>query len=436
MRVTVEEINPVKRALKIEVPSDVVSQALNEAYADLKRRVKIPGFRPGKAPLNLLEQRFSQDVTADVIRQLVPDYYQRAVKQVGLAPVEPPTIEKVELKKDNPLSFVATVEIKPAVQVHDYLGLSVKRGKQSVNEEEVEKALEHLRDQMAQLVAYEGDHVITDQDFVLMDFIGYREGKPLEGGTAEGHLVQIGSKTLIPGFEEQLTGHRKGEQVKVEVTFPTDYPKKALAGQPVTFQVTIREIKKKALPALDDAFAQDMGAFKSLEELRAKLKQEILDRLRREEEQAQKQEMVKQLVARHNFEVPISLVQREMEILLARAEQRRRQAGLPAGQAGAAATPQDLEEARREYEPLARDRVKGWILLEAIAHQEGIQVQEGEIQQALERMATETRMTAAQLKQLLLKREGSLEPFKGNLLEDKVLDFLLSKTVVEEGAAA
>src|SRR6266478_6543219 len=117
MKVTVEEINPVKRALKIEVPSTVVSQAMSEAYADLKRRVKIPGFRPGKAPLSLLEQRFSQDVTADVIRQLVPDYYQRAVKQAGLAPVEPPTIEKVELKEDNPLSFVATVEIKPTIQV-------------------------------------------------------------------------------------------------------------------------------------------------------------------------------------------------------------------------------------------------------------------------------------------------------------------------------
>lgn len=429
MKVTVEEINPVKRALKIEVPSTVVSQAMSEAYADLKRRVKIPGFRPGKAPLSLLEQRFSQDVTADVIRQLVPDYYQRAVKQVGLAPVEPPTIEKVELKKDNPLSFVATVEIKPTVQVHDYLRLSVKQGKQSVNEEEVGKALEHLRDQMAQLVAYEDNHVITDQDFVLIDFIGYREGKPLEGGTAEGHLVQVGSKTLIPGFEEQLVGHQKGEQVKVEVTFPTDYPKKALAGQPVTFQATIREIKKKTLPALDDAFAQDVGAFKSLEELKAKLKQEILDRLRREEDQAQKQEIMKQLVAHHEFEVPISLVQREMEVLLARAEQRRRQAG-------AAATPQDLEKARREYEPLARDRVKGWILLETIAHQEGIQVQEEEVQQALERMATEMRMTAAQLKQLLLKREGSLEPFKGGLLEDKVLDFLLSKAVMEEGVAA
>ncbi|HXC61946.1 MAG TPA: trigger factor [Nitrospiria bacterium] len=429
MKVTVEEINPVKRALKIEVPMDVVSQAMSEAYADLKRRVKIPGFRPGKAPLSLLEQRFAHDVTADVIRQLVPDYYQRAIKQVGLAPVEHPTIEKVELKKDNPLSFVATVEIKPTIQVHDYLGLSVKRGKHSISEEDVEKTLEHLRDQMAQLVAYEDDHVIADQDFVLMDFIGYREGRPLEGGKAEGHQVQVGSKTLIPGFEEQLVGHRKGEEVKVEVTFPTDYSQKALAGQPVTFQVVIREAKKKTLPALDDAFAQDVGAFKSLEELRVKLKQEMLDRLRREEDQIQKQEIMKQLIARQEFEVPVSLVQREMEVLLARVEQRQRQAGT-------ATTPQAIEKARQEYEPVARDRVKGWILLETIAGQEGIQVQEEEVQQAMERMATEMKMTAAQLKQLLLKREGSLEPFKGGLLQDKVLDFLLSKAVVEEGVAA
>lgn len=422
MKVTVEEINPVKRALKIEVPVDVVTQVMDEAYADLKRRVKIPGFRPGKAPLSLLEQRYSQDIAADVIRQLVPDYYQRAVKEAGIAPVEPPTIENVELKKDNPLSFLATVEIKPTIQVRDYLGLSVKRQKHSVGDEEVEKALEHLRDEAAQLVAYDDDHLIADQDFVMMDFIGYREGKPLEGGKAEGHLVQIGSKSLIPGFEEQLAGHRKGEQLKIEVTFPADYPQKALAGQPVTFQVTIREVKKKVLPVLDDAFAQDIGPFKTLDELKAKIKQEIQDRIQHEQEQTQKQEIIKQLVARHEFEVPFSLVQREMEVLLARAEQRRRQTGQP----------QNIENARAEYESLAKDRVKGSSLLDAIAHQEGMQVQEEEVQQALDRMAKEMRMTPAQLKQLLLKREGGLEPFKGSLLEEKVLDFLLSKAVVEE----
>jgi len=425
MKVTVEEINPVKRALKIEVPSNIVSRALDDAYEDLRRRVKIPGFRPGKAPLTLLEQRFSQDVTADVIRQLVPDYYQQAVRQVGLAPVEAPTIEKVELKKDNPLSFTATVEIKPTIQVHDYLGLSVIRRKHSVGEEDVEKAIEHLREQMAQLTAYEDDHPIVEQDFVLMDFIGYREGKPLEGGKAEGQLVQIGSKTLIPGFEEQLAGHRKGDQVKVDVTFPADYTKKDLAGQPVAFQVIIREVKKKVLPGLDDSFAQDVGAFKTLEELKTKLHQEILERLQREGVQTQKQEIMDQIVARHDFEVPRSLVQREMEILTARAEQRRRQAG-------GGLSPPDSEKERREYEPLAKARVKGWILLEAIAKKEGIEVREEEVQQALERMAKEMRMTAAQLKQLLLKREGSLEPFKESLLEEKVLDFLLSKAVIEE----
>jgi trigger factor len=424
MKVTVEEVNPVKRTLRIEVPVDVVSQAMDEAYADLKRRVKIPGFRPGKVPLNLLEQRFSQDIEADVIRQLVPDYYQRAVKQVGLAPVEPPTIENVELKKNNPLSFAATVEIKPSIQVQDYLGLSVESKKHSVGNDEVEKALEHLRDQAAQLTAYEDDHLIADQDFVLMDFVGYRDGKPLEGGKAEGHLTQIGSKTLIPGFEDQLVGHRKGDQVRVEVTFPADYPQKGLAGQPAVFQVAIREIKKKALPALDDAFAQDIGAFKTMDELKAKIKEEIEDRLRREQEQTQKQELIKQLVSRHDFEVPVSLIQRELEILMARAEQRRRQTG----QGG----PEDIEKARREFESLARDRVKGSTLLEAIGRQEGIQVQDDEVEQALDRMSKEMRMTAAQLKQLLLKREGSLEPFKASLLEEKVLDFLLSKAVKKD----
>lgn len=425
MKVAVEEISSVKKSLTIEVPEEIVAKELSSAYTDLNQRVRIPGFRPGKAPRSLLEQRYAASVEEDVIRRLVPDYYQRAIQETGLRPVELPTIEKIELKKNAPLSFTAMVEITPPISLGATTGLKVEKPKMEVTNLDVDKALEALQEQHAQLTACPEDHRIAEKDFVVIDYQGTMDGRPLEGGSRQSQPVQIGSNALIPGFEEQLINHQRGDRVKVQTSFPKDYPKAELAGRPAEFDVTIREVKQKAVPALDDEFAKDVGPFTSLDELKARLRNDLTARVIRDQDHAVKTALLKQLTAAHAFEVPASLVEQELREALARLEQR-----LPKGVTFEQAKIDPLA-VRKEIEPSAREKVKGRLVLAAIADQEKLTVSKEEIEAALTRTAQELKLSPEDVKRLILSQDGSLDVFKNRLLEDKAMDWVVSKAVIE-----
>jgi trigger factor len=425
MKVAVEEISSVKKSLKIEVPEEIVTRELEAAYTDLNQRVRIPGFRPGKAPRSLLEQRFRSSVEEDVIRKLVPDYYKRAIQETGLRPVELPAIEKVELKKNAPLSFTAMVEITPPISLGTATGLKVQRPKMEVTTIELEKALEALQEQHAQLVACSEGHPIAEKDFVVLDFQGSMDGRLLEGGSRQNHLLQIGSDTMIPGFEEQLINHQRGDRVKVQTTFPKDYPKAELAGRAVEFDVTIREVKQKLLPAIDDEFAKDVGKFTSLDQLREKLREDLTARVRVEQDRTVRTALLKQLSEAHPFEVPSSLVEQEVQESLARLQQR-----LPKGVTLEQAKI-DPQAVRKEIEPAAREKVKGRLILTAIAEREQLTVTQEEIDTALSRTAQELKLNAEDVRRLIVSQDGSLDVFRARLLEDKAMDWVVSKAVIE-----
>ena len=425
MKVAVEEISSVKKSLKIEVPEEVVTRELESAYTDLNHRVRIPGFRPGKAPRALLEKRYSASVEEDVIRKLVPDYYKRAIQETGLRPVELPAIEKVELKKNAPLFFTAMVEITPPIPLGPYTGLKVQRPKMEVTTVELDKALEALQEQHAQLVACPEEHRIAEKDFVVLDFHGSMDGRSLEGGSRQNHLLQIGSDTMIPGFEEQLIHHQRGDRVKVQATFPKDYPKAELAGRAAEFDVTIREVKQKVLPAIDDEFAKDVGKFTSLDQLREKLKEDLTARVRLEQDRAVRTALLKQLSEAHPFEVPSSLVEQEVQESLARLQQR-----LPKGVTLEQAKI-DPQAVRKEIEPAAREKVKGRLILTAIAEREQLTVPSEEVDSALSRTAQELKLNAEDVRRLIVSQDGSLDVFKARLLEDKAMDWVVSKAVIE-----
>jgi len=424
LKVDIEEISPVKKSLKIEVPEEIVTRELAAAYTDLNQRVRIPGFRPGKAPRSLLEQRYAASVEEDVIRRLVPDYYQKAIQEIGLRPVELPAIEKIEMKKNAPLSFTAMVEVSPPIRLGTITGLNVERPKMEVTDVEVEKALGAIQEQHARLEACAEGHRIAEKDFVVIDFKGTMDGKPLEGGSRENHLVQIGSKALIPGFEEELINHLRGDRVPVRTAFPKDYHKAELSGRPVEFDVTIREVKEKVLPALDDDFAKDVGPFESLEQLRTKLREDLVARVNHEQEQAVRSALIKQLNDAHPFEVPASLVEQEIRAALSRLEQR-----LPKGVTLEQAKI-DPQAVRKEIEPSARDKVKGRLILAAIAEQEKLTVSKEEIDAALARTASELKLTPEDVRRLIVSQEGSLDVFAERLLEDKAMDWVISKAVI------
>ena len=425
MKIAVEEISPVKKSIKVEIPEDAVNQEFSQAYADLNRRVHIPGFRPGKAPLSLLEKKYAKTIEEDVIRRLIPDYYQRAIKEAQLIPIELPTIEKIELKKNAPMTFLATVEIKPAITLGTYFGMKLPRLPASaVKEDDVDKTLKILRERQAVLEAYAPDHAIEENDYVLLDFQGFINGNPFEGGSGQGVMVKIGSKTFVAGFEEQLIGHKAGEEVKIPITFPSDYRKSDLAGKAALFQVTLREVKKQVLPDLDDEFAKDVGQ-SSLSALRTKIQEDLSAQLKKEEERALKSAALKRLIELHPFEVPPSLIEREVRDMMARVSARLPK-GMTPSQAGL-----DPQAMRAELSPAALEKAKGQLILEEIADRERLEIPQEELDDSINRMAQDIKVTAEDLKRLILSREGSLEGLRAQLREEKALTLVYTKTIFE-----
>jgi trigger factor len=425
MKFAVEEISPVKKSITVEIPEEVVAKELQTAYSDLNRRVRVPGFRPGKVPLSILEKRYSQSVHDDVIRRLVPDYCQRAIQEAHLSPVELPSIQDIQMKEKAPLTFKATVEIKPAFELGNYMGLKIPVPHTPLQESDVDRALEALRQQHAVLEALPPDHAAQEKDFVMIDFEGAVEGKPFEGGSGKGVMVQIGANGLIPGFEEQLINHKAGDRVEVHVDFPKDYTRKDLAGLPAVFQVTVREIKKQVVPDLDDEFAKDQGDFASLDQLREKVRENLTERLKKEDEHARRQALMKRLVETHPFDLPASMVDREVRAMLSQV-----QARLPKGTTLEQARI-DADVVKKEIEPAARDKVKGWLILEAIADREAVEVTKEEVEDSLARMGEEMNIPVDDLKRLILSREGSLDGLARRLREDKAQDLVYAKTVFD-----
>jgi trigger factor len=421
MKYALEEITSIKKTLSVEIPEEIVNKEIATAYSNLSRSVRLPGFRKGKAPLSLLENKYRHEVEDDVLKKLIPDYYQKAVEESGIDPIEYPKIENIAIKKNAPLSFKATVEVRPKFDLKNYAGLPLKVQKLSVTDENVDRSVDTLRDMGAQLELVPADHSIVDKDFVTIDFEGFIDGKPMEGGKAEGYPVEIGKKTLIPGFEENLLGLKKGDQVEFKSSLPEGIKPEQNAGKEALFKVHVREIKKKILPELDAEFAKDLG-MESIEALKIKLREELVSRFNKERESVLKNEIIKALNGLHEMELPASLVNRELiRIIKSLKMEDVKKEGLL-----------DIEALQKKYEPIARERVKGALILYAISQKENITVSPNDLEEELRLIARENRMAVDEVKKKIVEAEGSLNGIESKLLEDKTLSFLLTKAEIEE----
>jgi trigger factor len=289
MKMEVTELGPMKRALKIEVPVEEVAQRFVLAYKELNRQVRVPGFRPGKAPQALLEQRYAKAVEEDVVRSLVPDFYDRAVRQAGISPVvvEIPPLERVKIKRDAPFTFTATVEIKPKIELRDYKApnpISLKPDTRTVTDEQLAKGMNVLREQHARLEAPPAGHRVVEGDFVILTLEGFLDNEPLEGSKKAGHLHKVGSNATVLGLEidRHVLGKAEGDTVEISQPYPASHPDSRVAGKTVTFTVNINAVKIKTLPDLDDEFAKDCGAYASLAELQERLRTQMEKALKRE----------------------------------------------------------------------------------------------------------------------------------------------------------
>ena len=419
MNVTVEELPGCKRALVVEVPPETIYPTVEEVYRKLGQRVSVPGFRRGKVPRDIIERRFKEEVREEVLQELIPSTYRQALEKSHLAPVGHPTVEEVSFQLGEPLRYKAVVEVKPELEVKEYKGVVVSRKRIEVTDEEVEKQLQALQEQAAEYLPMEGWPALRE-DRLIVDAQGLIDGKPRKDLRVENFTLELGAGQFLPGVDERLVGVQKGEIREAPVTFPPDHLRKDLQGRKALFRFTVKEIKKKRTPPLDDTFAKTVGECATLQELKEKIRQELLKGREREEEQHLKWEVVEKIAAAHPFEIPESLVQVEMEAML---QEISRSVGTRPDRF------QGDVSFRLRLEESARRRVRHTLILEVIARQEGIEATSEEVEAEVQTLAAALNQKSENLRGYL-DREGRMETLKANLRERKTLNFLFTQAKI------
>ena len=421
MKSVVEDISSVKKKINVEIAPEAVVKELEKALADVAKKARIAGFRQGKAPKAIVEKHYGEEVRNEVTQRLVTESYLQALQENNLNPVEVPHIENVSsLAKGSPLTFTATVEVRPNIELGAYDGIEVKEQVIAVSDEELNQTIDRLREMYAQLEVVEG-RPLEKNDTAIIDFEGFREGKPIEGAKASDYMLALGANSLIPGFEDQLVGMNGGESREIKVTFPADYNNKVLAGKDAAFKVTLKEIKKKVLPELNDEFAKDIGGNTSVDELREGIKKDLEARKRDEQASAQREEILSKLVEAHTFDIPPGMVERELQAMA------RQQATRMARQ-GMDMKTFDIARFLEEHRAVAQKRVKGLLLLDVIAEKEKVEVSDQEMNAALASMARSSRQTVDAVRKYYESLEGGLDNLRTSLTQEKTLGLLLSRS--------
>jgi len=432
MKIQVEAISPVEKKVVVEVDAERVARELEKAYESLGRRVKLKGFRPGKAPRQVLEKNFRDEVERDVVNRLVDLAFGEAVEDHGIEAVAPPRADVAEpgLQPLQPLRFSVRVEVKPALQPRDYTGLEVTRRPAQVTDEMVQKELLALQESLARLQPVEGRDVAAAGDYAVIDHLGTVDGQPFEGGKAEGVTVRVEEGDFFAGFFPQLAGLQVGEGRDVEQPFPPDFRVEALRGKTGRFAVTLRGLQVRQAPTLDDAFAKELGA-PGVEDL-AGLQADLRKRIEAREKQREKGELhdalVKSALAKNDFEVPPALVERAIDGMLEGAAQRFARQGLDMRQMEL-----DIARLRGDLREQALLQVRGALLLEAVADAEKIEPGEADLEAEIGRIAEESHIPLEKLRPQLRGAE-SRAALRNRLREDQVLAFLATHAKISDAA--
>jgi trigger factor len=428
MKFMIEDISPIAKRIEVEVPLDQVDSEFNAAYRSLAKGVKIKGFRPGRVPPNILERYYGDAVQDEVLSKLVKASYQKAIEESKVVPLSRPVINNGKIEKGKEFRFSVTVEVKPRIEPRDYLGLKLASRKGEISPEQVEQALVELQNHHAQLKPISEKRALKRGDFALIDFQAFLEERLLEDEKGENYTTEVNPGPYSSIFGDSLIGMNINEEREVKVTHPPEHPKKSLAGREVNYKVKLKGIKEKVIPELDDEFAKDLGKYGSLEEL----KQELHHRLESNEKARIREELeesvVNQVIERNSLEVPSSLVEAQIDFLIAQRQQLRKIQGIaPEGQ--------DVEEheLREELHESALRRVKAGLLLEAIAEQEKVEVSEQEIDGRFEEIALREQKRVEEVRESY-RKQGLRESLKAKLREEKILDYLISKAELREVA--
>lgn len=423
MKASWEKTEKNRGVLTVETDEQTVANALDKAFKKVVKKVNVPGFRKGKVPRAIFERYYGvESLYQDALDIMLPEAYEAAVKETGIEPVDRPEIDIEQLEKGKSLIFKATVTVKPEVTLGEYKGLEVPEKDFSVSAEDVDAELKKMQKQQGQLESVE-DGAVQKGDRVIIDFEGFMDGQPFEGGKAEKYTLEVGSGTFIPGFEDQLIGMKPGEEKDVEVTFPEDYHAKELAGKPAVFKVKLHEIKRLNLPELDDEFAQDVSEFDTLDELKADIEKKLQEKADKEKESYVRNQLVEMAANNAEVDIPEVMVDHEVEHMLRQFEQQLAYQGLNLD-LYAKFTGQDIDALKGQFKADAEKKVRANLVLEAIAKAENVEVTEEEVEQEIKQMAEQMNRETEEVRRLL-EAQGALESVKEQLLVKKTIDLLV-----------
>lgn len=426
MDVTVEEISSTKKKLHIEVPGDEVAKELEKAYAHLKKNAQIKGYRQGKVPRSVLERKFQKDVHSDVIQTLIQNTLFDAIKQQDLPMLGTPEIDFSDLTPDQPFTYSATVEIKPELGEVDFKAMTLKKTDYQADTEEIENQVELLKKHLAEYHPISEQRAAVDGDYVVIDYEGFKDGQPFEEvQKTENHTLKIGQSSMSEDFDKALIGMQPGETKEFSVHFPEDYHNESLAGQDITFQVTLKEIREEVLPAADDEMAKKLGNFKDMSELR----EEIRKNLQQGYDKRADQELQEQIFANlltENFEVPETLVQFEIDNIIQDAEQQFAQNSLSLEQLGLT-----RDKMAEQYRDLAEKQVRRHLLLSKIIEQEGLEITDEELESEYSRFSEATGQPVETIKTYYQQNPEKLDGFKHALLEKRAIDLIINSATIQ-----
>ncbi len=423
MQVTVQRLSPVLVEFDVEVAADRVKSELDKAYSQVARSAKVPGFRPGKAPRRVLSHYYGARIQADVVQRLVDETFPQAVTDNQLQPVTRPAIEPQKLVEDGPFSYKARVEVLPKIDSVEYEGLTSTRPKVQVDEAELDKELADLRKSHSTLEAPKEARAAKEGDVVTVDFSVAVAGEAIDDVNATDLAIELGAGQLLPEIDTGVSGKSIGETATLEVPMPAQHPHAKLRGKTATFNVAVKEIKERILPALDDEFAKDVGDFESLDALKADIRGRLEKKSKEASDNTLAERLVLELVKKNPVPVPPSLVEQQMRITEQEILQRARSFGQQANGVG--------DELRAQIQGDSEVKVRAGLLMAEIAKKEAIQIGNDEIEEGLKELAEQTGKNVAKLR-VEYRDQKKREMLVGMLLENKVLDIIEAKAKIEE----
>jgi trigger factor len=419
-----------KREIELEIPADNVAKATEKVARDIARVARVPGFRPGKAPVTLIRRRFADDIQGEVVQSLVPEYLEKALDEKKMVPVTRPEVDQVQFKEGEPLKFRAVFEVLPDFELGDYKNLQIQIDEIKIGDEQVDKTLEEMRDRSATYVPVEG-RAAKDGDYLLIKLMG----TPVGGGDpvqADNILCHLGGEETLESFTENLRGANPGETKQFESRYPDDYPDPKLAGKTYNYSVDVQGIKEKKLPELNDEFAKDaageQGGVATLDELRQKIRENLEAHKEHEQMSQGREKILEQLVARHDFPVPEALIEGQMDVRLERVVR-----SLAAQGVDPRAVNVDWVSLRRKQRDNAINDVKAELLLDRIATAENIEATGEDVEKEIDALAERSGESGTALRARLTK-QGALDRMKSKLRSDKVIDWLYRTSRIETTA--